>query len=259
VRSLSHQFVVLAYGASPYLPACLESVCRQTAGGVVVTTSTPSAYVADLARSYGVELYTAETRGGIGADWNFALSHAKADLVTLAHQDDVYYPGFAERTCALFASNPHAALCFTDYDEIDGAGRPLPRGRVMIVKRALRSFAVGQRSVVEEQWRRRRLLAFGSAIPCPSVTLNRAALPEFRFSEDYRINLDWDAWWRLHMLNMPFLIDRTILMGHRIHQDAETSRGKLSGHRREEDRRMFRRIWPPPIAEALLALYSVGY
>lgn len=259
VRLVSHQFVVLAYGASPYLPACLDSVCQQAGSKVIMTTSTPSSYVSDLARLYGVELYTAGTQRGIGADWNFALSCATADLVTLAHQDDIYYPGFAEQTCALFASNPDATLCFTEYDEIDDAGRRLPRGRVLMVKRALRSLAVGQRSVVDAQRRKRRLLAFGTTIPCPTVTLNRSALPDFRFSEEYQINLDWDAWWRLHTLDGPFLLSPCVLMGHRIHQQAETSRGKQDGRRREEDRKMFHRIWPAPIARFLGLLYRAGY
>lgn len=261
MSSASHQFVVLAYGISRYLPACLESVCNQQGVGsqVLITTSTPSPHISELAKRFAVELHATEPKGGIAADWNFGLNCATADLVTLAHQDDVYYPGFAEQTCRLFASSPHAALCFTDYDEIDDAGQPLPSGRVMFIKRMLRSLSVGRRNIVESRARKCGLLAFGSAIPCPSVTLNRAALPDFRFSEEYQINLDWDAWWRLRAVNAPFLTLHQSLMGHRIHQDAETSRGKRDGRRREEDRLMFRRIWPPVIADLFAALYTTGY
>lgn len=256
----SHEFVVLAYGDSPYLPACLASVCAQQGGSrVIITTSTPSAYITGLARSYGADVLVAETRHGIAADWNFGLASCKADLVTLAHQDDVYYPGFAQQTCRLFQSVPYASLCFTDYDEIDDKGRPLPSGRRMIIKRMLRSLAVGGREVVEIRSQKRRLLAFGSAIPCPSVSFNRMAIPDFRFSDDYQINLDWDAWWRLHALDRPFVCSRRILMGHRLHRSTEMYGGKRDGRRQEEDRRMFHRIWPWPIAGALAIFYRLGY
>lgn len=259
-QSFSHQFVVLAFGDSPYLAACLASVCTQQAGSrVIVTTSSPSAHIEDVARSYGVEVHTAEQQRGIAADWNFGLSRANADLVTLAHQDDLYYPDFAGQTCGLFQAAPNASICFTDYDEIDDTGRSLPTGRVLHVKRVLRSFAVGKREVVESQSRKRRLLAFGSVIPCPSVTFNRIAEPDFRFSGNYQINLDWDAWWRLHVLDHPFILSRRILMGHRLHRDAETTRGKRDGRRRQEDQQMFRRIWFAPFARALAAVYRLSY
>jgi hypothetical protein len=260
MQSPGHEFVVLAYGDSPYLPACLASVCTQQAGGrVIITTSTPSAYISDTAQAYGVEVYVAAGQRGIAADWNFGLSCGRADIVTLAHQDDVYYPGFAQETCRLFRATPNASLCFTDYDEIDDNGRHLPSGRMMRTKRMLRSLAVGGREVVESRSQKRRLVAFGSVIPCPSVSLNRAAVPDFRFSDEYQINLDWDAWWRLHALDHPFVLSRRILMGHRLHRDAETSRSKLDGRRQEEDRRMFRRIWPAPVARALAIFYRLGY
>ncbi len=260
LQSLSHEFVVLAYGDSPYLPACLASVRAQAAGSrVIVSTSSPSPYISDLARSHGVEVHVAEGQRGIAADWNFGLERATADLVTLAHQDDVYYPGFAQKTRELFQSTPRASLCFTDYNEIGEDGRPLPRGRVLAIKRMLRSFAVGRGEVANSRSSRRRLLLFGSAISCPSVTLNRSARPGFRFSDEYHINLDWDAWWRLHTMDHPFVLSRNILMGHRIHRDAETTKSKQDGRRPDEDLRMFRRIWPLPVARMLATMYRLSY
>jgi glycosyltransferase involved in cell wall biosynthesis len=260
MQSHGHEFVVLAYGDSPYLPACLASVCAQQGGSrVIVTTSTPSSHISDIAQSYGLEVHVAEGQRGIAADFNFGLSCAKADIVTLAHQDDVYYPDFVQETCRLFRSTPNASLCFTDYDEIDDGGRHLASGRMMRTKRMLRSLAVGRREVVENRSQKRRLLAFGSVIPCPSVSLNRMAVPDFRFSDDYQVNLDWDAWWRLQALDHPFVLSQRILMGHRLHRDAETSRSKRDGRRQEEDRRMFRRIWPAPVASALAVFYRLGY
>ncbi len=255
-----HEFVVLAHGDSPYLPECLRSVCtQQEESRVIVTTSSPSAYIFGIARSFGVTVHVCERKAGITADWNFGLERASADIVTLAHQDDVYYPGFAQETCRLFHISSNASLCFTDYDEIDARGHALARGRVLKIKRLLRAYAVGEREVVESRSRKRRLLSFGSVIPCPSVSLNRRLIPGFRFSDDFQINLDWDAWWRLHALEHPFVLSRNVLMGHRLHRDAETSRGKRDGRRMDEDRKMFRRIWPLPVADVLATLYRIGY
>ena len=59
--AFSHAFVVPAYGDSPFLPACLASICSQLVGSqVIVATSTPSAYIMDVARSQGVDVQVAE-------------------------------------------------------------------------------------------------------------------------------------------------------------------------------------------------------
>jgi GTP:adenosylcobinamide-phosphate guanylyltransferase len=226
---------------------------------VVVTTSTPCDEIAAAADRHGYPVFTCASGRGIAHDWNFALETATAPLVTLAHQDDIYYPDFAGETRRLFQALPDACLAFTDYDEIDDAGLTLPRGRVTMAKRVICGLSIGRREEVRSRWRRRALLAFGSAIPCPSVTLNRALIPEFRFGDRYQINLDWEAWWRLHAGARPFVRSRRALMAHRLHPEAETSRSKRDGRRREEDGEMFRRIWPWPLSAGLAALYRAGY
>ena len=48
--------------------------------------------------------------------------------------------------------------------------------------------------------------------------------------------------------------------GDRLHRETETSRSKRDGRRLEEDRRMFHRIWPAPIAGVLASLFTrIGY
>jgi hypothetical protein len=80
VDNPSHQFVVLAYGDSPYLHACLESLFLQrSASDVIITTSTPSEHISRIASSYGVPVRTAQGSRGIADDWNFGLSCATAD------------------------------------------------------------------------------------------------------------------------------------------------------------------------------------
>jgi hypothetical protein len=255
-----HQFVVLAYGESPYLGACLESVAANAGDSrVLVATSTPSAFVDAAAARHGFPVLACAGGRGIAHDWNFALESATEPLVTLAHQDDIYAPAFALATRQLVRDTPDACLAFTGYGEIDPDGAVLPDGRVMQVKRLIQHVALGPREVARERWRRRALLALGSAIPCPSVSINRAVVPRFRFSSAFQINLDWDGWWRLHDTGHPFVRSARVLMWHRIHPEAETTRGKGDGRRREEDGRMFRRIWPWPASQVLSSIYKCGY
>src|SRR5437763_141463 len=102
----SHAFVVMAYGDSPFLGNCLGSLRAQSVRSeILVTTSTPSAYIDQMAARHGAALIVNGEKAGIAADWNFALSAPEARRVTLAHQDDVYFPRFAERSVGLLDSS----------------------------------------------------------------------------------------------------------------------------------------------------------
>src|SRR5438105_2002432 len=101
-----HAFVVPAYGDSPFLADCLRSLKAQTiAPRIVITTSTPSDFLEASARDFDAPLIVNPRREGIGGDWNFAMRATDARYVTLAHQDDVYYPAFAQRSLALLSAH----------------------------------------------------------------------------------------------------------------------------------------------------------
>src|SRR5258706_5829269 len=132
-----HAFVVPAYGNSPFLGACLRSLRGQSAPSpVVVATSTPSEALSAVAAAFDAPVLVNPRREGIAADWNFALEATQARYVTLAHQDDVYYPAFAARSLALLSAHEDAVLAFTGYIEIDDEGRG-KTSKVSVVKHAL--------------------------------------------------------------------------------------------------------------------------
>ncbi len=88
-----HTFVIPAYGESPYLEACIQSLLAQaTTGNVVVTTSTPNAHIQNLTQKYNLPYVVNYGAKGIASDWNFALDSANAKYATIAHQDDIYEP-----------------------------------------------------------------------------------------------------------------------------------------------------------------------
>ncbi|MDB5499302.1 MAG: hypothetical protein JWP28_3333 [Phenylobacterium sp.] len=256
---MDHSFVVLAYGDSPFLAGCLRDLADQSrAARILVSTSTPSPFIERAAAEAGAELrVNPEPSGGIAADWNFGLAQAQTRYATLAHQDDTYAPDFTARCLALFAREPQGALCFTGYQEIDDEGAA-KSSKISKAKHLIERATIGRREVL----RGRRLLAFlsfGNPLPCSSVTFDRTRLPAFRFSSDYRSNLDWEAWWRLAQAGETFLHVPERLVGRRHNALTATSTLIADGTRRVEDLQMFRKAWPRPVADAIAWAYRAGY
>lgn len=259
--SSAHTMVVPAYGRSPYLDACLDTLLAQTAPvRVVVSTSTPSGFLKEACDRRNIPLHVHGLEGqGIGADWNEALAQAGArGLVTLAHQDDLYDSDYAARIQDAHREDPEVALYFTDSFEIDAAGCMRRPGRVLMAKRVLTWLALLGSHKVTEGWRLRMLLGFGNVIVCPTVTLNLDRLGRFKFREDLRTNMDWMAW-RQAARRAPLCAVSGRLVGHRVHPDSETNRCIGDGSRSREDEMMFREFWSAPVAALLLRLYGAGY
>jgi glycosyltransferase involved in cell wall biosynthesis len=253
-----HAFVVPAYGDSPFLPACLASLRAQSeASRIVVTTSTPSACIEAAAKTAGAPLIVNPERAGIAADWNFALAQAHARYVTLAHQDDLYFPTFLAASLELLTGNPRAALAFTGYVEVDDHGAPI-RSKISLAKHMLERVILGETRAPSPA-HLKRFLSFGNPLPCSSVTLDLANLPGFAFSDAFRSNLDWDAWLRLADAGAVFVRTPERLVGRRHNPLTATSTLIREGVRAREDLVMFRRLWPPPLAELIAFAYRAGY
>jgi glycosyltransferase involved in cell wall biosynthesis len=257
-RPADHCFVVMAHGDSPYLAGCLASLRAQSVPArIVVTTSTPSTFIDAAATAAEAPVMVNPDRAGIAGDWNFALAATGARHVTLAHQDDVYFPPFLARSLALLQADPRAAICFTGYVEIDDDGAPV-RSRISLAKHFLERITLGD-AARPAPGRLRRFLAFGNPLPCSSVTFDRARLGGFAFSDAFRSNLDWDAWLRLLNDGAVFVRTPERLVGRRHNPLTATSALIREGARRREDLAMFRRLWPAPVAEMIALAYKVGY
>lgn len=252
-----HCFIVPAYGESPHLESCLRSLAAQTSRSpVVVTTPTPNAHIVRLATRYRAAVVENPVSKGIGSDWNFALESAPARWVTLAHQDDIYLPCFAERTLRALIRHPDASLVFTDYREFEGT-RQRPVSSLLRIKRLLLELAFLGSDHASSQFFKTNSLRFGCAIPCPSATVDRES--GLRFDTGLKVDLDWDAWLRLAQRPGTFVYLREPLMQHRVHQGSETTSAIETGCRKSEDAMMFRRIWPRPIADMLASAYRASY
>ena len=91
-----HTFVICAYKESAYLEECVKSLKEQKKeSNIIMVTSTPNNYIKNICETYNVELKINHGQGGIVQDWNFGYNQAKTPYVTIAHQDDLYFPDYA--------------------------------------------------------------------------------------------------------------------------------------------------------------------
>ena len=253
-----HTFAICAYKKSPYLTDCLDSITKQSGecSDIFIASSTPSAWLEDIASSYGVNLYINEGEAGIGQDWNFAYLHAKTPYVTIAHQDDVYCSQYAQTAVDALESFPSSLIFFSDYGELRN-GERVTDNRLLNIKRRLLA-PLKNRKKAASTGRKRAALRFGSAICCPSVTFNAANCPNPPFVVGMKSNLDWATWEKLSRLEGEFLYEPSVCMYHRIHEESTTTKLIASQERGKEDLQMLCQFWPAPVAWAIDKVYAKG-
>jgi len=256
--SLSHAFAVCAYKESPFLTDCLDSIFAQTQNSeVFIATSTPSPYLSDIAERYSIPLYAGTHRSGIGRDWNYAYSQAKADWVTIAHQDDIYLPTYTERILTSVSEATDPIVAYTDYAELRD-GVEVTDNTLLTIKRLMNTVLIPE-AAQRSQFVRRRVLSLGLPSSTPSVAYNRQRFPDLKFDEEMKVSLDWDMMERLSNEPGQFVYIPYILLQHRVHKESETTAAIGRGDRHAEDYEMYRRYWPVPIAKMFANQYARSY
>lgn len=253
-----HTFVICAYKESPYLKNCIRSLLNQTVKShVLIATSTPNDFIKRLAESYDLPLVMNPGPSGIATDWNFAYQQAHTKLVTIAHQDDIYNADYLEEILKACNKAKNPILAHTAYYEIRNK-KPVYKNRLLTVKKILLLPFVTSLTW-NSVFLRRRSLAFGCGICCPSVTYVKARLPEEPFAVGCKANLDWEAWECYSRLPGAFCYVPKQVMGHRVHEDSETSHviGENNG-RSAEDYAMYQKFWPDWMAKLLMHFYKKG-
>lgn len=251
-------FVVPAYGQSPFLEECLNSLLEQHAPArILLITSTPSDFLDGIAQKFGLPLRVNQS-GGLAADWSFAYAQAETRYVTLAHQDDLYVPDYSTRFLEAASRYPDNLIVFSDYSELGETGQ---RGinATMAVKRIINGICFARSKRLRQRWWKRALLGLGSPICCPSVMFHKTLIGDFAFAEDLSINVDWEAWLRLAERPGSFVFVNERLMLHRIHAASETTLGLKHNRRQVEDLRMFRQLWPSWLAGVISKMYAASY
>lgn len=260
-RMNKHTFVICAYKESPFLEECIRSLRWQTVkSNIIMVTSTPNDFIKNLAEKYSLPYFINKGQGGITQDWNFGYACAKSKYdskyITIAHQDDIYDNNYMEELQKAIVASRHPLIFFSDYYEIRD-GKKVCSNKLLKVKR-LMLLPLRIRFFQKFIWVRRRILSFGSPICCPSVTFVTDNLPKVIFENHYRACEDWEAWEKISKMKGDFLYSTRMLMGHRIHEESETTASIGDNKRTHEEFEMFCKFWPKWFAKIIVKPYSKG-
>ena len=256
MESIRHTFVVLAYKESSYLETCLQSVLNQEyKSDVVIATSTPNAFINDLAQKYHLEVIENPQPGkGIGYDFDFALRCGKGDIVTIAHQDDYYEQSYSKEIVEAYQKDKNATIIFPDYYEIRNHQK-VYTNRNLKIKRIL-LFPLRIPGIKKSKKIDRFVLAFGNSICCPAVSFVKKNIKrDYVFQSHMKCNIDWLGWERVSREKGHFVFINKKLMGHRIHEESTTTDIIKNNIRTVEDAEMFSKFWPKGIVKILNKFY----
>ena len=67
----------------------------------------------NMAKKHNIELIVNEGQGGIVQDWNFGYKQIDTPYVTIAHQDDLYFPDYAIRAVKSLEESKHPLIYFS--------------------------------------------------------------------------------------------------------------------------------------------------
>ncbi|MEX6688803.1 glycosyltransferase family A protein [Danxiaibacter flavus] len=259
---MEHTFVLSVYQESPYLEACIQSLIGQTAKSkIIIATSTPTTYSQSIADQYNIPYYINDSQvRGIANDWNFALLKADTELVTIAHQDDVYDSRYTEVVTNAIKHNSaqKIQIAFTNYSDLVNNELRSFSLNAFIKRSLLLPFIVS--SVIRSSLLKKMILLFGDPICCPSVTFNMPELgDDFKFQPKYTCALDWYAWYELALRPGAFMYINKRLITHRIHPGSETTNQLAKGLRQKEELELFELMWGKRIAKLIARVYALGH
>lgn len=254
----THTFAICAYHDSPYLEACIRSLKGQSVpSDIILCTSTPSGYIDSLAEKYGIPVYVREGKSDIGDDWNFAYHTADAELVTIAHQDDLYQRDYGKLLLEAYERYPDMTLFTGGYTVVKDE-KLVKFEKVEFVKRFLR-IPLRFKSLCGLPAIKRSVLRFGNSICCPACTYNKRLLGEPLFDSPYRFALDWDTLWKLAGRKGRFICVERPVMYYRVHEEATTKGCIEDNTRAREETEMFAKMWPKPVVRFLMHFYKKAY
>lgn len=252
-----HTFAICAYKESPFLRECIRSLLpQQETSDIILCTSTPNDYIKGLAEEFNLPLYCRDGKSDIQDDWNFACSMVKTQWVTVAHQDDYYFPDYSKNLTEKIREKPEAIFAFTDY-------RPMKNGKETvdincIIKKMIRSPMKNPKKAASIKWKR-RILSLGNSINCPSCAYNLALFKGNVFTSTLKFALDWDTFVKLAETDYPFIYISKVEVLYRIHSEATSKDYTESEKRRTDEYYMFRKFWPERFINLYFHLFKLSY
>lgn len=250
-----HTFTICAYKESPYLEECIKSIKNQSIkSNVIICSSTKNKHIEDLAKKYKIKTYFRKGQSDIQDDWNFAVSNAKTELVTVVHQDDIYDKDYLENILINYTGEELMLTTDNFYyingKSVDNKNLKLKR----ILKFPLRIPFIGN-----IRWVRVMTLSLGNTIQCPSTTYNKKLIKGNIFTSDLKFGLDWDTFLKIYRMKGKIRYIPLKLMSFRISDEATTKSCMNNDLRVKEDTIMFSKFWPKKMVKLIMKFYVKCY
>lgn len=252
-----HCFVVCAYQENKYLEECILSLLNQEVKtNIIIETSTPNDYISSLANKYNLQIIVNNGPSSCAKDWNYAINNVPYKLITIAHQDDIYYNSYTKEIIDYANQAIDPIMLFTDYDELIN-GEIISSNIILFIKRLL-SFHMKNKKNWNKPKSRKRLLYIGNAISCPTVTVVKEKAGNNPYDETMKCNCDYKTW--VNHLNQDgsYVYVPKHLIAHRIYKDSSTSIYINDNTRALEDKIIISYFWPKPISTIIYRLYSLS-
>lgn len=252
-----HTFVICAYKENPYLEETIQSLKGQSVKSqIILSTSTPNAYLEEMCRKHNIKMVVNPNPHLAGDDWNYGYSAADTELVTLAHQDDIYEKDFLKVTLEYLnkRKKQDVIIAFTDYYELK-QGKRVDTNKLLKIKRVM-NWPLSIPCFRGSKFVRRRTLSVGCAICCPAVTYVKKNAGEKIFDTTYKNSCDYMTWVTLADKEGAFIYVPRLLLGHRIYAESATTRNLEENIRKKEDLQIMCRFWPKPVARFINYLYA---
>jgi glycosyltransferase involved in cell wall biosynthesis len=192
--------VIATYNMAQYLPQAVRSVLAQSYPNVEVqivddgsTDNTP-VVLRQWDGHTSVRVHGQANCGQARAK-NQGVRLSRGRFIAFLDADDVWLPEKLARQMPLFVGRPEVGVVYSDYERMDGEGRPLARGPT--------------------QMHRGRIsgpLLIENFVPFPSAVVRRECLERHgAFDETLDMGIDYDLWLRLSAhYDFDFIVESTV-------------------------------------------------
>ena len=239
-----HTFVILAYLENDNLLECVKSVLNQTVkSNVIIATSTKNDYIIDLASEYGLGVMVNDNPSNKGSDYNYALNAFDTEIVTIAHQDDIYDRNYVKEIMNCYDKNKDASIIITDSYEVLGDKR-LKRSKSLLKKHFLIK-PLKYKKFQNKKHFKLRSLKYNQSFCTSTVTYVKKNIKHDFFPINLTYNNDWQAFIELAKTDSKFVLIDKKLVGHRINLN-EVNEDKI-----KEDILIYKNLWPNFIIDYL--------
>ena len=212
---MKHTFVILAYNESDDLEECIKSVINQSVkSNVVIATSTPNDYIIDLASTYSLGVMVNKAKSNKGRDYNFSVNSFDTELITIAHQDDLYDRNYTKEILKCYKHYHDATIIFTDNYEINNNIK-IKKSKKLFWKRYF-LFPLKYKFFQNKKTFKIRALRRDKYICTSSITFVKKNIHKDVFPTNLKYDNDWQGLISLASENTKFVYLPKKLVGYRV-------------------------------------------